>query len=122
MFYTGLSNLDLFESVHNLVMPLIGRKWVDSSKSYKIKRKLKKLPNRLGAKPKLCSQVELLLTLLKIRLGLLEQDLAIRFEISISVVSRIFVAWDKGLSSVLKHLLFMPEQGSLNTTKPKRFN
>ena len=59
---------------------------------------------------------------MKIKLELLEQDLAKRFEISISVVSRIFITWVKGLSSVLKHLLFMPEQGSLNTTKPKRFN
>ena len=52
LFYAGLSNLDLFESVHNLVMPLIRRKWVGNSKSYEIKRKFKKLPNRLVAKPK----------------------------------------------------------------------
>ena len=45
-----------------------------------------------------------------------------RFQISISVVSIIFATWVKGLSSILKHLLFMLEQGSLNTTKLKRFN
>ena len=89
---------------------------------YEIKRKFKKLPNRFGAISKLCNQDKMLLTLMKIKLELLEQDLAKRFEISISVVSRIFITWVKGLSSVLKHLLFMPEQGSLNTTKPKRFN
>lgn len=105
MFYTGLSNLGLFELVHNLAMPLIRRKWIGSSKSYEIKRKFKKLPNRLRAKPKLCSQDEMLLALMKIKLGLLEQDLASRFEISISAVSRIFVTWVKGLSSVLKHCL-----------------
>ena len=48
---------------------------------------------------------------MKMKLGLLEKDLAIRFEISLLVVSRIFVTWVKGLSSVLKHLLFMPELG-----------
>ena len=57
---------------------------------------------------------------MKMKLGLLEKDLASRFEISLLVVSRIFVTWVKGLSSVLKHLLFMPERGSLNTRKPKR--
>ena len=103
-------------------MPLIRRKWVDSSKSCEIKRKFKKLPNRFGAISKLCNQDKMLLTLMKIKLELLEQDLASRFEISISVVSIIFITWVKGLSSVLKHLLFMPEQGSLNPTKPKRFN
>ena len=57
---------------------------------------------------------------MKMKLGLLEKDLASRFEISLLVVSIIFVTWVKGLSSVVKHLLFMPEQESLNTTKPKR--
>ena len=122
LFYTGLSNLDLFESVHNLAMSLLRRKWVGNSKSYEIKTKFKKLPNRLGAKLKLCSQDEMLLTLIKIKLGLSEQDLASCFGISVSVVSRICVTWVKGLSSVLKHALFMLEQGSLNSTKPKRFN
>ena len=54
---------------------------------------------------------------MKIKLGLLEQDLESRFEISISVDSRIFVTWVKRLSSVLKHLLFMPEQASLKYPK-----
>ena len=45
----------------------------------------------------------MLLTLMKIKLGLSEQDLASRFETSISVVSRIFVTWVIGLSDVLKH-------------------
>ena len=35
LFYTDLSNLDLFESVHNLVMPLIRRNHIKSKENLK---------------------------------------------------------------------------------------
>ena len=101
LLYTGLSNLDLFESVHSLVMPLIRGKWVGSSKSLS-QKKIQKITKPIRCKTKLWSQDERLSIFIKINLGLLEQDLASRFEISISIVSKNFVIWVKGLSSVLK--------------------
>ena len=65
-----------------------------------IKRKFKKFRNRLGVKPKLCIKDELLVILMKLRLCLVEQDLADRSKVSLLLVSRIFVTRVNGLASV----------------------
>ena len=52
----------------------------------------------------------------------MEKDLASRFNISISLVSRIIVTWLRALASILKNLVFIPDKGSLNFTRPERFN
>jgi len=44
-----------------------------------VTRNFRKKPSKLGRKKKISSKDELLLTLLKLRLGLTEKDLAVRF-------------------------------------------
>ena len=62
------------------------------------------------------------LTLMKLRLGLTERDLAARFKIAQSTVSSIFKSWVRLLAKVLRCLIFVPDQESLNVTRPKRFD
>ena len=58
---------------------------------------------------------------MKMKLGLLEKDLASRFEISFLVVSRIFVTWVKGLSS-FKTFIIYARTGKFKYDKTKTFN
>ena len=120
-FYTGLCNIDCFNELHKLISPIIRRKWKGKRRPGVVVRKFKKSPKKLGPKLKLSTKDELLMTLMKLRLGLMERDLADRFKVSVATVSSTIATWIKGLSSMLKHLVFVPDEGSLNFTRPKRF-
>ncbi|XP_065683348.1 uncharacterized protein LOC136096120 [Hydra vulgaris] len=122
LFYTGVRNKNVFNVIHGIVFPLIRRKWYGSIKKLIINRKFKSFSNKLGAKTKLCSKDEMLVTLMKIRLALTEKDLFHRFNISISLTSRIFLIWVKGLAFVLRHFVFVLDKGALNFTRPKQFD
>ena len=79
------------------------------------------MPKRFGPARKLCTKDEMLLCLMKQRLGLTLQDLANQFKASLSTASSVFTSWVKGLSTVLRTLIFMPDKESLVNTKPQRF-
>ena len=79
------------------------------------------MPKRFGPARKLCTKDEMLLCLMKQRLGLTLQDLANQFKVSPSTASSVFTSWVKGLSTVLRTLIFMPDKESLVNTKPQRF-
>ena len=87
----------------------------------KITRNFKSMPKRFGPARKLCAKDEMLLCLMKLRLGLTLQDLANRFKVSLYTASPVFTSWVKGLSTVLRTLVFIPDKGSLVNTKPQRF-
>ena len=63
----------------------------------------------------------MLLYLLKLRQGLTLLDLASRFKVSLSTGGSVFTSWEKGLSTVLRTLIFIPHKESLLNTKPQRF-
>ena len=63
----------------------------------------------------------MLLYLLKLRQGLTLLDLASHFKVSLSTASSVFTSWEKGLSTVLRALIFIPHKESLLNTKPQRF-
>ena len=63
----------------------------------------------------------LLLVLMKIRLGLLNGDIAVRFKIHRSRVSKIFCYWVPVLSNVLSSLIVCPERGTIRTSLPASF-
>ena len=84
-------------------------------------KKFKSMPKRFGPARKLCAKDEMLLCLMKLRLGLTLQDLANRFKVSLSTLSSVFTSWVKGLSTVLRTLIFIPDKESLVNTKPQRF-
>ena len=74
-FYTGLDSLKLFQNLYAYVAPFVNHRWKGfKSVSTKV-RKFASSPRKLGPQRKLKSMDEFLLTLMRLRLGLLE-DLA----------------------------------------------
>lgn len=116
-FYCGLPNIKCFEELLKLLKPFIKKKWHGKNSTKPLKKKVK-----MGRKTVLSPREELFLTLVKLRLGLTVQDLADRFGVSTSTVSSTFKTWIKILSTILKCVIFTPDQGSLNFTRPKRFD
>ena len=58
---------------------------------------------------------------MKIRLGLLNGDLAVRFKIHRPRVSKSFSNWVPMLSNVLSSLIVLPERGTIRTNLPASF-
>ena len=87
-----------------------------------LKRKFSSVPKRMGPERKLTSKDEFLILLMKLRLGLLEKDLASRFGISLTTTSTIVRTWLKVSSSILKSMVQVPDLAALNATKPVHFN
>ena len=77
---------------------------------------------QLGPERKLDSRDEFLLTLRKVRLGLLLNDLAHRFKISSTLCGQIFTCWIGAMAKVLSSMVYMPTQGVLSVTSSDRFN
>ena len=98
-FYTGISSIQAFLAVYKLIQPYLckvqywrGSKRVISTRKRSFTRsKVKKLSYKN----------ELLLTLMRIRLGLLNEDLADRFGISSTVCSNTFKTWIRLLRILL---------------------
>ena len=62
-----------------------------------------------------------LLVFMRLRLGLLEQDLAQRFCVSVSTVSRVLITWYNVLDGILKHLIVWPSRDVIATSMPDCF-
>ena len=121
-FYTGIKTRELFDKILEFTKPIVRRKWRGPSFKSTIVRSFKKSPKKIGPKPKLSCREEFLLCLMKIRLGLLHEDLANRFGISKTLVSRIFSTWVKATASVLKSFVFIPDMEKIAASRPKKFH
>ena len=80
-----------------------------------------KLLGKTGPNRGLTLKEEMALTLMKLRLGLLNEDLADRFGISSPHVSRIFTTWIKILSEILGSLVFNPPKEVVREHLPPAF-
>ena len=98
-FYTGLTNEKLFKWVLSLVA---------TDTIYKC--------SKIG------EEEHLLLVLMKLKLGLLNTDLAFRFNITQSDFSRIFNQWVPALSNAMEFLIVWPERDTLRNHLPKCFH
>ena len=81
-FFTGINTASLFTKLHNYIAPFVRRRWRGLKCTVNAVRHFKHSPRKFGPKRKLNSMDEFLLTLMKLRLGLLNRDLAKRFQIS----------------------------------------
>ena len=90
LFYTGINSKALFDKFFEYIKPLVKRKWRGPRVKSSIVRRFKNSPKKIGPNLKLSGREEFLLCLMKIRLGLLHEDLANRFSISKTLASRMF--------------------------------
>jgi hypothetical protein len=103
-FYSGFSSIALFNTVFVLLKPYLPklRYWrgVKRARSYgKVKRRY------VTSRKILTHRDELLLTLMRLRLGLLNEDLADRFGVSPSICSNTFTTWIGIISRILGRVL-----------------
>ena len=98
-FYTGLPNKEILYSIYNMVAPHI-----ESS-----------------GNTKLTKYQQLVMTLMRLRLWLQEKDLAYRFQVSQSTVSKIFQRWIGVMRKRLEFLVYWPERDELYKTMPMCF-
>ena len=121
-FYIGIQKITVFEKLSNILSPLVRLRWRGTKKTTTGNvRKLKKQPKLFGPRRKLHCKDEFLLMLMKLRLGVLNKDLADRFGVSVGLVSSIFTSWLKVSSDVLSSMIFIPDQSNISNTRSSRF-
>ncbi|XP_074654491.1 uncharacterized protein LOC141908365 [Tubulanus polymorphus] len=116
-FYTGFEGTAIFNMVFSWLLPeaRIMKHWrgrVQTTVTDSSKR---------GPGRKLDIEQEFLLVMIKLRLNLFTGDLASRFRVSKSTVSRIFHTWICLLSRELSFLIIWPSKGDVRITLPKVF-
>ena len=97
-FYTGLPGFDVLKAAFTFVSPCITR----MSKTLTLFQ-------------------EFIMVVMKLRLNVPLQDLAFRFDVSLSTVSRTFSAWMTAMDIRLSPLILWPEREELWRTMPKSF-
>ena len=115
-FYTGLPDYQTFLACFDFLGPAVnqlqywyGSKTTPAQSNYK------------GAPRALTPLNDFFLVMCRLRLGLLEQDLAYRFQISQSTVSRICVTWINLLFVKFKEIPLWPTRDGVDTHMPQCF-
>jgi len=120
-FYTGLSTIKLFEAVYNLLSPYFPRLCYWRGTKRVISSKVKKEHFVQSNQKNLTPKNEFLLTLMRLRLTVLNEDLADRFGISVTTCSNIFKTWTRFLAQTLGKLVaWLPKENILDNM-PKAF-
>ena len=116
-FYTGLPSYPVFMCLNRYLEPLLCylrlcHSDIKNTSTQTFKPRARALQ----------SIDKLFLVLIRLRLGLLEQDLAHRFSIGIATVSCICVTWIKFLDQQLRPLITWPSRAVIDTHMPAQFN
>lgn len=123
-FYTGIPTRKALDSLYDVLLPKVKtlKYWHGPSKvSSPVKRHCASL-KKSGPSRKLSGKNEFLLTLIKLRLGLLNEDLGDRFGISRTTVSNILTTWLPFLSkNLVPCLVFNPPKEAVQSILPKSF-
>ncbi|XP_020912997.1 uncharacterized protein LOC110250723 [Exaiptasia diaphana] len=120
---TGIPTKESFHKMFNLTKRNIKKVhfWSGPSKSTKKGRTFKRSPKKFGPQRVLPQKDEFLLTLMKLRLGSTNVDLAQRFGVSDTTVSNIFTTWIKILGKKLRCLVYNPSIEVVKATLPDKF-
>ena len=115
-FYTGFCVYGTFQALYNYLCPACERlQYIGSGNSCNsVNSKEKCGPKRL-----LSPEEEIFLCLVRLRLGLLEREIAHRFNISVSQVSRIWITWLDFLYRRLRSIPIWPSQEFVRATMPQ---
>ena len=105
MFHTGIPYYRIFKLLSDYMEPILNQ--VRSGD--------------IGRRRKLTTEEELLSVLMRLRLGLLAEDVARRFEVSPSTYSRIFFTWIKLLAIELKKMFPWPSKELIAKNTPAAF-
>ena len=126
-FFTGFPSYKLLNSFLLLVTPNADNmiSWAQMQRARNSNQPVSEGELELNTSPfrhqSLRLEDQLFLFLCKVKLGLFEQDLAVRFGISISTVSRMLITWTNFLYCVLGSLPIWPSRKQVNTTMPDQF-
>ena len=123
-FYTGLPSTKIFEALFEFLFEKVRKMsyWIGSKKTVVNKvRRFVVSPKKFGKSRNLPIKAELLLTLIKLRLGLLNHDIADRFGVSDSVISSVLNTWIKVLGNSLRFLIHYPDKESVRENLPRSF-
>lgn len=120
-FYTGFPNYRTFKALFNYLKDIAETKsnW-RGSKTVSTNHFSDRCQNKPGPDAKLTLEEEFLMVMMRLKVGLLQQDLAHRFGLAESTVSRIFTTWINIMFIELKCLCEMP--GSESSEKAKQFS
>lgn len=120
--FTGIPTKKAFDTLYEKLKSKLPyqRLWL-GNKSPTKRRQYKVTPEKIGRERKLCGKDQMLLALMKLRLGLITIDLAQRFEISESSCSRTWFTWIRFLSDEWKCLIFNPTKEVARENLPKAF-
>ena len=113
LFYTGFNTYRTFEAFFCFLGPAV------NSLSYSAKTVTPVKKNRRHRS--LPPMEECFLTLVRLRVGLTEQDIAYRFEVSQSTVSRIVTTWINFMYFQLKEIPLWPPRELIKANMPKQF-
>lgn len=119
-YYTGIPSIEAFNEIFEHVEPHLStvRYWKGPKR---LCNPLKQKQRYCSAKRQLSAKEELILCLMKLRLGMLNEDLADRFGVSWTHVSNVFVTWLKILSELLGELVFNPPAEIVRGNLPPSF-
>ena len=115
-FYTNISSRALFEALFKVIWPYTKNRYNTNLDKKKTKS------TRTGRQKILTGIDEMLLTLMKLKLGLYFEDLGDRFGISTSTASRTFTCWIRAMSLCLNSLIYMPDEEVIRATLPSKFS
>ena len=110
----------LFDMVKKNVKEL--RYWTGPVKSTRKGRNFKKSPKKFGPKREITEKDEFLLTMMRLRLGPTNADLAQHFAVFATTVTNIFTTWVKLLASELGCLIYNPSYEIFRNTLPRKFH
>ena len=129
-FYTGFSSSELFHLIfQTLMVSAKDMKYWNGTTKYKRASSERvadqynmEFVNRGGRPKKLGLEQEFLMVMMRLRLGLLVEDLAFRFMVSPSTVSRTLITWIKLMSKVLgEAFVIFPSRDQIRAWMPPSF-
>ena len=122
-FYTGFPSLTCLMTLFSLIKPFCSNlKYWDSNKLSDVGYQKDSTINKPGRKRTFSPFEDFILTLVRLRLGLLTNLLSDLFGISTASVSKTFRAWICFLGKILKYtLLIWPSKQQISSNLPKSF-